>query len=664
MDNLRSLKKAFYELISSMRFAISLLTVLAIASIIGTVLKQNEPYPNYLIQFGQFWFNAFEMLGLFDVYHTSWFIFILGFLVISTSICIYRNGPNMLREMRAYRERASEDSLKHFHHQATFHTELAQAELEERLSRYLHAQGYALRKNQQSDDKLLIAAKSGSGHRLGYLLTHTAIVIICVGGLLDGNLPLKIQQALGYKKIETRSELPQSQVPAISRLGPTNISFRGSVTIPEGSSADVVFLNVGEGYLVQDLPFAIKLKKFHIEHYTTGQPKAFASDLEIYDKAGGKPLAYTIRVNHPLIYRGVAIYQASFEDGGSRLKLSLWPLFAPDKEAFSVLGVVKEATGVTIGHQKLNIELNDFRPFNVQNFAEPGQREAAKKLQNIGPSFQFKVRDQEGQAKEYHNYMLPVHLEGRWYYLSGVRAAPNEAFQYLRLPLDGQGSLDGYMHFRAAMFNPEIRAAAARRFASQALEGAAISETLREKFTDSATTVLALFSQGGYDALARLIEQGVPKAEQEKAAETYIKLLRGAAFEVYRFTLDTRQLPIPAASDESVFLQDSLNAISDSFLYGSPFYLQLTEYEQVQASGLQLTRSPGKNIVYTGSVLLILGVFTMFYIRERRVWLLVKPARQRVLFAMSGNRKTIDFEREFTRHQENLGQLLSPTMKE
>ncbi|MDO9188603.1 MAG: cytochrome c biogenesis protein ResB, partial [Sulfurimicrobium sp.] len=57
-----------------MRFAISLLTVLAIASIIGTVLKQNEPYPNYIMQFGQFWFQNFEMLGLYDVYHSSWFL--------------------------------------------------------------------------------------------------------------------------------------------------------------------------------------------------------------------------------------------------------------------------------------------------------------------------------------------------------------------------------------------------------------------------------------------------------------------------------------------------------------------------------------------------------------------------------------------------------------
>ena len=109
---------------------------------------------------------------------------------------------------------------------------------------------------------------------------------------------------------------------------------------------------------------------------------------------------------------------------------------------------------------------------------------------------------------------------------------------------------------------------------------------------------------------------------------------------------------------QETYLRDSLNAINDSYAYGGPVYLQLTGYEEVQASGLQLTRSPGKNIVYTGSVLLILGVFAMFYIRERRIWLLVKPQAGQVLLAMSGNRKTMDFEKEFERHRQQLADLL------
>ena len=47
--------RAAVELLSSMRFAIALLTIICIASIIGTVLKQHEPINNYINQFGPFW---------------------------------------------------------------------------------------------------------------------------------------------------------------------------------------------------------------------------------------------------------------------------------------------------------------------------------------------------------------------------------------------------------------------------------------------------------------------------------------------------------------------------------------------------------------------------------------------------------------------------------
>ncbi|PWB49890.1 MAG: cytochrome C biogenesis protein, partial [Nitrosomonadales bacterium] len=175
-----------------MRFAISLLTVLAIASIIGTVLKQNEPYPNYIMQFGQFWFQTFEMLGLYDVYHSSWFLIILAFLILSTTLCIYRNTPLMLREMRSFREHATETSLRAFSHQAEYATALPADALSQRLGNYLQGQGFRARTGAPNPDgDILIAAKAGSYHRIGYILTHTAIVVICLGGLIDGNIPLK-----------------------------------------------------------------------------------------------------------------------------------------------------------------------------------------------------------------------------------------------------------------------------------------------------------------------------------------------------------------------------------------------------------------------------------------------------------------------------------------
>jgi cytochrome c biogenesis protein len=66
------------ELLSSMRFAISLLSVICIASVIGTVLKQHEPATNYINQFGPFWAALFTSLGLNAVYSAWWFLLKIG----------------------------------------------------------------------------------------------------------------------------------------------------------------------------------------------------------------------------------------------------------------------------------------------------------------------------------------------------------------------------------------------------------------------------------------------------------------------------------------------------------------------------------------------------------------------------------------------------------
>ena len=101
--------------------------------------------------------------------------------------------------------------------------------------------------------------------------------------------------------------------------------------------------------------------------------------------------------------------------------------------------------------------------------------------------------------------------------------------------------------------------------------------------------------------------------------------------------------------------------MSDAQLYPAPMAMQLTDFKQVQASVFQVARAPGKNIVYLGCALLILGVFAMLYIRERRVWVWLAPqettgapgstpehSTTMATMALSTNRKTMDGDREFT----------------
>lgn len=132
---------------------------------------------------------------------------------------------------------------------------------------------------------------------------------------------------------------------------------------------------------------------------------------------------------------------------------------------------------------------------------------------------------------------------------------------------------------------------------------------LQKHLEESALRVLNLFAgadangapsangqiNGGFQSIAAFIDKSVPKGEQEKAAGLLMRMLEGAMWDVWQMSREQNALPDAKVDEKSTaFVQASINALSDSFLYGSPVFLQLDSFKQVQASVFQLTRAPGK----------------------------------------------------------------------
>jgi len=665
------------ELVSSMRFAIALLMMIAIAAIIGTIMQQDQPTPNYINQFGPFWYAVFDRIGLYSVYSAWWFLLILAVLIVSTSLCVTRNAPRMLRDMRSWRDNVREESLRNFHHKTEWTSGLAAVPLATQTAQRLGNAGYRVKLVDKAGG-VLVAAKKGAGNKFGYIFAHTAIIVILLGGLFDSNLPIRFQEWFMGKTPYMGGELT-----ARNRLGLGNPTFRGNTRIPEGQASNTAAIPQADGVLVQDLPFTIHLNKFIIDFYSTGMPKLFSSEVTIRDHETGKTFPATIRVNHPLIYRGVAVYQSGVDDGGSKLKLTGYPMTGTGDTPFAIEGEVNSTTNLKGSGGEYTVEWSGFRPFNVENMnAEGDLRKVSKTqsfdeqfaqalsqhsgsaaknannkdLKNVGPSVQYKLRDKTGQAREFLNYMQPVTLEGAQVYLAGVRNNPSDAFSYLRIPADDQHGVREWMRLRAALADPALRQEAARRYAERALPQPNANAALAAQLQESAAKTLGLFAgaegqgEGGFLGVSKFLER-IPKAEQEKAANVFMKMLNGALWELWQ-AARARAGAGPAEPTEAHgrFLQLATNALSDSFFYGAPVYLALDEFTEVKASGLQVTRSPGKKVVYLGCLLLVLGIFAMFYIRERRIWVWVRGDDQggaHAMMAMSTQRKTLDFEREF-----------------
>jgi len=652
-----------------MRFAVSLLVFICVASLIGTVLAQNQSANTYVDQFGPFWFALFDKFSIWHVYNSWWFLVIMAFLVVSTTLCLLRNAPKMVRDARSFREYVRGTSLRAFHHHLESVSPLGPDETLRRMQQWLGSQGYRW-KLRRGDDGLMLAAKKGSANRLGYIFAHAAIVVICVGGLLDSELPVRLQVWLGGKQPITQNMLI-ADVPPSGRLSAANPSFRGNLLLPDGSQSATAIVNVDNGVLVQPLPFSLKLNKFDISYYSTGMPSSFKSSVTVTDHETGKSFDRLIEVNEPLRYKGVTVYQSSFDDGGSKLQLQAYPLSGRNDTPVNVQGVVGQSASVALPGlaNPVQVELTGLRVINVENL-DAGQEPQARNvlehvasvtgsaagarnehLRNVGPSVQYRVVGSDGQSYEYSNYMLPMVLDGSEVFLAGVRQSAAQPYRYMRIPADDNHSIGEFIHLRAALSDPALRARAAERFAASN----ASDDAQRPLLKQAAEGALETFATGGFN---KLLDR-VPAAEREKVLGLAVPMIQISLLELYDMDRAARGLaPLdrngPKAESQARWIQLALLALANLPDYPAPALLGLKSFEQVQASVFQVARSPGKNVVYLGCIFLVIGVFSMFYIRDRRIWVWIRPAGQgsQLLAAMTSQRRTLDFSHEFARFKD------------
>jgi len=658
------------ELLGSMRFAVSLLVFICIASLIGTVVPQNQPSASYIDLFGPFWMALFDCFAVARVYNSGWFLGIMTFLVISTTLCLIRNTPKMLRAVRTFGTHIRGDSLRHMPHRVETRWPIPVHAATQQVQALLTRHGYASRLRTEGG-ACLLAAKKGSANRLGYVFAHAAIVVVCVGGLLDSELPVRLQVWLADKQPLTENMLI-AQVPPTGRLPLHNPSFRANLLIPEGGQSSNAIVSVDDGVLVQPLPFHLKLHRFLVDYYSTGMPSSFKSEVEVTDPVTGEVFQRTIAVNEPLRYKGITVYQSSFDDGGSRLTLEAYPLRGAQAHTRLLKGEVGTSLTIeTVAGQESTVSLTRLRPINVENLthqtapqpkplaahvaAVTGSAVAARNddLVNVGPSIEYRLTGNDGQAREYLTYMRPLLLDDVLVFLTGVRTSPAQPYRYLRIPADADQSVTQFMALRALLADPVSVEQAARRFSTQQAGGRLSPELLQR----AAQGAMETFVAGGFEALVAR----APPEEHEKIMTFAVPMLHMSLAHLLDMYHAQQGLPPVDVNDAATqrWVQLALLALANLPAYEASVFLQLTHYDPVQASVFQVTRTPGKPLVYIGCLFLILGIFAMLYVHDRRVWVWIRPDGDQcqALAAMTTQRRTLDFEHAFLRFKADFQRL-------
>lgn len=287
-----SLDRAF-ALLSSVKLAIVLLVILAVALLLGTVILQRpqaEPGQIERIYAPQT-IRLLDFFGLFDVFHSWWFLALLALLALSITFCSIDRFPAAWEYLVRPKKIADENlasSLEHVTRIPLSSPSTPKLRGLQAAEEVLRQAGYKPQTT-PSAPKLpggCVFAQRGAWSRMAAYVLHVALLVILLGGFIDG--------VWGYYGYLQLSEGEQSNRVRISRAQPA----------------------------VKTLPFAIRCAATDVILYPDGTPKQYWSDLVVMED-GREAARKRIEVNDPLVYAGLRFYQANFGSTGRARELTL-----------------------------------------------------------------------------------------------------------------------------------------------------------------------------------------------------------------------------------------------------------------------------------------------------------------------------------------------------
>jgi cytochrome c biogenesis protein len=270
-----------WRFLGSTKLAVILLIAVLLGALVGTLFPQLTPgtaadpaasarwltaaREKYGFLFGLYW-----ALGLFDVYHSPWFLALIAALVLNTVVCTV----DRLRVLwRAVTAKPGVEQGDTFYERIPHRVSLGVASVEQgeqALGRVLGRRRYHAVVERQVGVTYLFAERNRLA-RLATLVTHTSLVLLVLGTLWSG--------WGGWRE--------------------------RAVALGPGQAYDV-----GHGQ-----SFAVRSDGLEIERYPSGQPSDYRAHLVVMEK-GAEVKRRTVRVNDPLTYRGVSFYLYSYGPAG------------------------------------------------------------------------------------------------------------------------------------------------------------------------------------------------------------------------------------------------------------------------------------------------------------------------------------------------------------
>jgi cytochrome c biogenesis protein len=267
-------KNSFWEFFSSVKLALFNFFTMAIASIAGTIIKQNETPHYYIGKYGETTAEIFRLLNIPDMYNSWWFISLLSLFSINLIICSIDRFPTVWKFVTMDNLATKVNRLEKMKPRIRFGTKQSKQDVVSQVEQTLQGAGWKPSQGELEGGTLLFAQKT-PWVRFGVYMVHLSILVIFVGAIIG-----------------------------------TLLGSKGSIMARE-KGAFSHFYQFGDGEK-QPLGFDIRVNDFTLSYYDNGAPKEFRSDLTVID-GGQEVLHKSIVVNDPLDYKGYTFYQSSYQ---------------------------------------------------------------------------------------------------------------------------------------------------------------------------------------------------------------------------------------------------------------------------------------------------------------------------------------------------------------
>ncbi len=327
--------------LTSMRTALVLLFLLALAAIPGSIVPQENIAQAQVSS----WKAAhptltpiYEKLGLFSVFHSVWFSAIYLLLMVSLVGCIVPRLRVYWRGLRARPPRVPRH-LTRLPVSRSFTVDEEPAVVLDRARATLRRKRFRVDVAAEGDDGAgAVSAERGYLREAGNLLFHVSILVVLVGFALG--------QLFGYK----------GGVIVVVGQGFSN------------SLSQYDEFDPGALFKASNLPpLSFTVDDFHVSWVTrgsqAGQPRSFSSDLTYRTAPGDPAKHYKLTVNHPMHVAGADVYlvghgyapKVTVRGADGHVAYKGPAVFLPQDSTFSSFGVIKvpDATPQQLGFQGL-----------------------------------------------------------------------------------------------------------------------------------------------------------------------------------------------------------------------------------------------------------------------------------------------------------------------